>query len=266
VTGTFTQDDVDNNRVTYLHDGSEATADAFTFDVTDAGGAGEAAQTFSITINPVNDDPVLAVNTALTLNEGTTAAITAAQLQINDADHTVWQLTYTVTALPANGTLLVSNSELSVNGTFTQDDINNTRVTYRHDGSETSSDGFTFSITDAEGAGETGQYFAITILTEGDAIVFIPSLFTPDGNGTNDMFRVRGAGIVEIRFKIYNAFGTEVFSTADVTTAMGTGWDGRHRGQEQPPGAYTWTLSGKFANGQTLTVNGKQHGQVLLMR
>ena len=58
--GTFTQDDIGLGLLTYLHDGGETTSDSFTFDL----GDGEAAhdvtgQTFAITVNPVNDPPVL---------------------------------------------------------------------------------------------------------------------------------------------------------------------------------------------------------------
>ncbi|NLF32487.1 MAG: tandem-95 repeat protein, partial [Planctomycetes bacterium] len=58
---TFTQADVDAGLVTYVHDGGETTADAFTFTVSD-GAAGIGATTFDVTVTPQNDDPVLSVD------------------------------------------------------------------------------------------------------------------------------------------------------------------------------------------------------------
>jgi hypothetical protein len=61
--GTFTQHQVDNNYVKYIHDGSETTSDSFIFALEDGGEDGAAPvtnQTFAITVTAVNDAPVLA--------------------------------------------------------------------------------------------------------------------------------------------------------------------------------------------------------------
>lgn len=72
--GTFTLADVSEGRVKFAHDASETTADSFAYKVSD-GLATSGAQTYSITVNPVDDAPTLA---ATSLNpayvEGAAAA------------------------------------------------------------------------------------------------------------------------------------------------------------------------------------------------
>ncbi len=118
---------------------------------------------------PVNSEQVLAVNTGTTVAEGSTSnLITTAMLETTDVDNTVVQLVYTVTTAPVNGTLYLSGVALASTGTFTQDDINNNRITYDHDGSENFTDSFDFEVDDGEGA-VTSDTFSITITPVNDA-------------------------------------------------------------------------------------------------
>jgi hypothetical protein len=91
--GAFTQGDVDSGLVSYTHDGSETTADSFTFTLRDAAGAALPMQSFLITVNPVND-PVALTGAALAIagNGGTT--IRASAFTTVDPDGPT--LTYTV--------------------------------------------------------------------------------------------------------------------------------------------------------------------------
>ncbi len=112
-----------------------------------------------------NSPPTLNHNTGETVNEGSTGnVITATQLDYNDADDPDTSLVYTVTSLAnIHGTLKLSGGALAVNGTFTQDDLDNNRVTYDHDGSETTAAAFGFSITDGSSSSITGQTFNFTV-------------------------------------------------------------------------------------------------------
>ena len=117
---------------------------------------------------PVNSEQVLAVNTGTTVAEGSTGnLITTAMLETTDVDNTVVQLVYTVTTAPVNGTLYLSGVALASTGTFTQDDIDNNRITYDHDGSENFTDSFDFEVDDGAGVASTGT-FAITITPVSD--------------------------------------------------------------------------------------------------
>ena len=120
-----------NGTVDYTHDGSETTSDSFTYTVKDDDAATSNAATVTITVTPVNDPPD-AVNDSATVDEGGTVNI---DLTANDTDvdGTVDDATIIITSGPTNGSVTVN-----ANGT----------VDYTHDGSETTSDSFTYQICD----------------------------------------------------------------------------------------------------------------------
>ncbi len=67
--------------------------------------------------------------------------------------------------------------------------------------------------------------------------IYVPSGFTPDGNGLNDILLAIPVGIREFRyFRIYNRWGQLVFATQNPAT----GWNGQLGGANQPTGTYVW--------------------------
>lgn len=96
---------------------------------------------------------------------------------------------------------------------------------------------------------------------------FLPNMFTPNGDGKNDDFKILGlSGASEFEFTIYNREGNIVYETTNWQTATNTGWNGQKNGVNQPSGLYYWKVNGKQTNGQTLLLNGKNAGSVLLIR
>jgi gliding motility-associated-like protein len=67
--------------------------------------------------------------------------------------------------------------------------------------------------------------------------IYVPSGFTPNNDGRNDVLRAIPVGIREFRyFQVFNRWGQLIFSTRDPRQ----GWDGRISGVEQPTGTYVW--------------------------
>ncbi|MCP4538167.1 MAG: tandem-95 repeat protein [Chloroflexi bacterium] len=121
---------------TYEHDDSENHSDNFTYRVND-GTVDSNVATANITINPVNDAPD-AVSDAITVDEGDVATELdggSDNLLDNDTDSEGNNLTVDTTPAsgPEHGTLT-----LNANGTFS----------YTHDGSETTSDSFSYQVCD----------------------------------------------------------------------------------------------------------------------
>lgn len=88
--------------------------------------------------------------------------------------------------------------------------------------------------------------------------VFVPTAFTPNGNGVNDQLRPLGNISTLNYFRVYNRWGNLVFQTNEI----GAGWDGRRNGVIQPSDTYTWILSGTSSDGQPI----KQSGKTLLIK
>ena len=71
--------------------------------------------------------------------------------------------------------------------------------------------------------------------------IFVPTAFTPNGDGRNDVFRPIAVGIDKFEyFRVFNRWGQLVFETK----RTGMGWDGRIGGKEQGTGTYVWLVKG----------------------
>jgi gliding motility-associated-like protein len=69
--------------------------------------------------------------------------------------------------------------------------------------------------------------------------VFIPSAFTPNGDGLNDVFRPTVAGMKQfLYFRVYNRWGQLLFNTS----ALDKGWDGTYNGTKQESGTYVYSI------------------------
>jgi len=88
------------------------------------------------------------------------------------------QVTYTVVTAPIHGTLLLNGSATT---TFTQADIDNGLVQYREDGDVATSDGFTFTVSDAAGNHITDPFEIAIVNTTAPVIHINTTLSAPIG-------------------------------------------------------------------------------------
>lgn len=89
--------------------------------------------------------------------------------------------------------------------------------------------------------------------------VFVPTAFTPNGDGLNDLLRPVAAGMQRIEyFRVFNRWGQLVFNTS----ATGAGWNGFHNGQQQATGVYVWMIRAVDYTGAPF----EQRGTVTLIR
>lgn len=98
---------------------------------------------------------------------------------------------------------------------------------------------------------------ATTLNPFGDGI-YVPNVFTPNGDGVNDIFQVYGNTIETMRLVIYNPWGQELF----ITTDKQKGWDGSYKGSQSPTGRYTYALEVKTPTGNSI----KKAGSFNLIR
>ena len=172
--GTFTQADINNGLIKYTPSANANGPDNFTFTVSDGAGGTIGATAFNITITAVNDPPVLAKNTGLTVNEDSAAtAIDNSSLQATDVDHDAALLVFTVGTAPVKGALTNGGTALGVGGTFTQADINNGLIKYTPSANANGPDSFTFTVSDGAGGTIGATTFNITITAANDAPIDI---------------------------------------------------------------------------------------------
>jgi gliding motility-associated-like protein len=123
----------------------------------------------------------------------------------------------------------------------------------------------TYRLTATDANGCTGTDF-IKIKVEKPRGIFVPSGFSPNGDGQNDLLVVHGEGrqVREIiRFRVYDRWGELVwedknFQVNDLTR----GWDGTLRGGACDPGLFIWVLEALYLDGY----RAEHQGEVLLIR
>jgi len=92
---SFPQADIAAGKITYTHDDTETASDVFTFTVKDLAGNETAANPFSISVNPVNDNcPVFTSSATPSIPENTTAVVT---LAATDADRPAQTVSFCIT-------------------------------------------------------------------------------------------------------------------------------------------------------------------------
>lgn len=100
----------------------------------------------------------------------------------------------------------------------------------------------------------------VTIFVDLKNSMFIPTAFTPNKDGSNDLFRVKAQGVAAFRMVIYNRWGEFIFRSDDVAK----GWDGLYKDQPQPAGGYVYVIDYIFF--EDLGKVHRQKGTVMLVR
>jgi gliding motility-associated-like protein len=82
--------------------------------------------------------------------------------------------------------------------------------------------------------------------------VFVPQAFSPNGDGQNDVFMIRGAGIKNIHLYVYDRIGEKVFESTDISL----GWDGTYKGQPMNTAVFVYHADIFFTDGTTQFLKG----------
>lgn len=108
-------------------------------------------------------------------------------------------------------------------------------------------DSITYTVTAVtpQGCSGTGKMTVTVYTTLPD--IFMPSAFTPNGDGKNDIFRPILVGIRDLDyFSIFNRWGQMVYSTS----RNGQGWDGSVSGRMQETGTFVYMVQGRDYTGK----------------
>ncbi|TNE57549.1 MAG: PKD domain-containing protein [Bacteroidetes bacterium] len=114
---------------------------------------------------------------------------------------------------------------------------------------------YTLVATDLWGCTDREFMFNIQVVPEN---VYAPNAFTPNGDGTNDVFNLLADGDEELvqvlTLKVFSRWGELVYEGTGPLAA--TGWDGRYNGKEAPSDVYVWTAEVEFLTGRRVTLKG----------
>ncbi|MCC7303388.1 MAG: gliding motility-associated C-terminal domain-containing protein [Bacteroidia bacterium] len=125
--------------------------------------------------------------------------------------------------------------------------------------SPTTTSTYTVIVTDVNGC--TGvATVTVSVLNQcGDnGVFFIPDAFSPNADLMNDVLYVRGGGISEFYFAVYDRWGEKVFESTDPNI----GWDGNYKGKALDPGVFVFYCKITCYAGEEII----QKGNVTLFR
>lgn len=98
---------------------------------------------------------------------------------------------------------------------------------------------FTVELYDDHGCSHTDT---VSVHVEqvicGEPNIFVPNVFTPNGDGINDVLLVKGEWITNLSLMIFDRWGEKVFESDSLTF----GWDGCYKGVPCTPGVYYYSL------------------------
>ena len=217
------------------------------------------ATSFAITIQAVNDPPTMDPVPTKYIGIGArtqTITLTGITPGPQENDQVI-----TFRALSSDGL----TRDLQVNYTT---GANTATVTYSLNGIGTSA--ISIVMTDDGGTANGGvnqsTYTFDVVVDDSMQAIFVPTVFSPNGDNSNDTFRIRGSGIATLQLVVFDLSGRQLFHTDNVQFALEHGWDGTYKGSALPAGSYAWTIAGSLADGSELLINGRRYGQVLLVR
>ncbi len=98
---------------------------------------------------------------------------------------------------------------------------------------------------------------SIEVIEDGPTL-YIPNVFTPNGDSSNEIFNVGATNIIEFDMEIFDRWGLKMYSTNDITK----GWDGKVRNMEVPQGVYFYLITAKGID--NVIIN--KQGSLLLLR
>ena len=82
--------------------------------------------------------------------------------------------------------------------------------------------------------------------------IYVPSAFTPNGDGLNDKFGAVGNGIASYELTVFTRWGELVFETKDIHKQ----WDGTYKDGKIQPGVFVYDVYAKGFQGKSVSANG----------
>lgn len=115
---------------------------------------------------------------------------------------------------------------------------------------------YQLTAVNAGGCANRDQLTVFVVCNNGN--IFLPNTFSPNGNGTNDVFYPRGTGLYNIRsMRIFNRWGEPVYEATNFrANDASRGWNGNFKGKPAPNDVYVYYVEVVCENNALLTYSG----------
>jgi gliding motility-associated-like protein len=105
---------------------------------------------------------------------------------------------------------------------------------------------------------ECADTLSRSVLVEAEPSIYLPSAFTPNGDGRNDVFKAEGRQVDDFRLYVFNRWGSLIFYSADIDN----GWDGTFDGSYSQQDVYDYLVEYSTSREK----NQRKTGKVMLLR
>ena len=115
---------------------------------------------------------------------------------------------------------------------------------------------YSISVSDSQGCSDQDS---VVVTIQKNVDIFIPNVFSPNGDGINDHLLISAASDVEEieSMEIFDRWGNLVFTAKNFLPDDPTyAWDGKMRGTEMNPGVYAYKMMARFKDGRFEFRNG----------
>lgn len=110
----------------------------------------------------------------------------------------------------------------------------------------------TYTVTMIDDRGCVATDEVVVNINPQDKVLYVPNAFTPNGDGTNDIFYFYTAGSKEVDFSVFNRWGEKIFQSFSVDR----GWDGYYKNELMNPGVYVFHVSVIYQDGDKKNAKG----------
>jgi gliding motility-associated-like protein len=194
------------------------------------------------------DQPCTPQLTILPANCDSLAALQGSSTSLRYANRLRWELT----SLPAGCTASALYYRIfyrpSASGPFVLLD-STAQTTYTHN--NLPFPGGCYQVQ-AVGARNTRSGLSNEACQENCVFFSLPNIFTPNGDGINDVYALNGQGFDLKYFRIYNRWGEKVFETNQIDEP----WDGTYHGKMYEPEVFVYDLQAVCSSGEVLSKKG----------
>ncbi len=115
---------------------------------------------------------------------------------------------------------------------------------------------YKLQVTDSNGCRSSTEMQVVVVCKASN--VFIPNTFSPNADGSNDVFYIRGSGLARVKsLRIFNRLGQVVFERHQFgVNDLSAGWDGSYKGKALAPDNYIYQAEIFCENSEVLSFNG----------
>jgi gliding motility-associated-like protein len=116
----------------------------------------------------------------------------------------------------------------------------------------------TVYVVDGVDGNQCHNYDTVLVDISGYQEVFVPNVFSPNGDGWNDYLEVRGPRLFDYKIQIFDRWGKLIFESIDQKDT----WDGKFKGNDLAPQAFVYIIRGETLLGEKI----KRTGNVTIIK